>query len=184
VLNFSVAVLLFRACPDADEGELTRRRAALVSGRSLAAVAAELELGRQLKLGGGELKSGGARRESILADALEAVVGAVYLDGGTESASEVIAMLFGARLEALPHVQQLKDAKTQLQERLQARGLPLPAYMIEEVGGEPHERRFVASCEVTALGLRTHGEGSSRRRAEQAAAEGVLAMLPPEVDPR
>lgn len=183
VLNFGVAVLLFRACPDADEGELTRRRAALVSGRSLAEVAAELELGRQLRLGGGELKTGGQRRESILADALEAVVGAVYLDGGTGAANDVIETLFAARLEALSRVQQLKDPKTRLQERLQAGNLPLPVYEIEVIGGEPHERRFVASCEVAALDLRASGEGSSRRRAEQAAAERVLGLLPPEGSP-
>jgi ribonuclease-3 len=177
VLSFVMAELLYRECPEADEGELSRRRAALVSGSTLAEVAAELGLGAQLRLGGGELKSGGHRRSSILADALEAVFGAVYLDGGIAAARSVIEALFAARIGALPAVPDLKDPKTRLQEHLQARGLPLPAYAVEEVSGEPHEQFFVASCEVAALGLRTRGEGSSRRRAEQEAAERLLGEL-------
>lgn len=177
MLNFAVAALLYRDCPDADEGELSRYRAALVSGSSLAEVAAELRLGEQLRLGGGEMKSGGHRRSSILADALEALLGAVYLDGGTGAASAVIEGLFADRLGALPEAQELKDPKTRLQEQLQARGLPLPAYAVEAVSGEPHEQWFVARCEVGALELQSLGEGSSRRRAEQEAARLLLETL-------
>lgn len=181
VLNFTTAVLLFREYPDADEGELSRFRAALVSGTSLAAVAAGLDLGEQLRLGGGELKSGGFRRSSILADALEAIFGAVYLDGGGDAASAVIERLFAGRLGALPEAGELKDPKTRLQELLQARGHPLPVYAVEEVSGEPHDQWFVASCEVPALEARARGEGSSRRRAEQDAAQRVLEQLTGEV---
>jgi ribonuclease-3 len=177
VLNFAVAALLYRACPDADEGELSRYRAALVSGSSLAEVAAELRLGEQLRLGGGEMKSGGHRRSSILADALEALLGAVCLDGGTDAACAVIEALFADRLGALPQAHELKDPKTRLQEQLQARGLPLPAYAVEAVSGEPHEQWFVARCEVGALDLQSLGEGSSRRRAEQEAARQLLETL-------
>jgi len=177
VLNFAVAALLYRACPDADEGELSRYRATLVSGSSLAEVAAELRLGEQLRLGGGEMKSGGHRRSSILADALEALLGAVYLDGGTGAASTVIEALFADRLGALPQAHELKDPKTRLQEQLQARGLPLPAYAVEAVSGEPHEQWFVARCEVESLDLQALGEGSSRRRAEQEAARQLLETL-------
>lgn len=181
VLNFAVAVLLFREYPDADEGDLSRYRAALVSGSSLAALAAGLGLGEQLRLGGGELKSGGFRRSSILADALEALFGAVYLDGGIAAASAVIEALFAGRLGELPEARELKDPKTRLQERLQARGLRLPVYAVDEVSGEPHEHWFVASCEVAELELRARGEGSSRRRAEQEAAQRLLQELTREV---
>ena len=181
VLNFAVAVQLFREYPDADEGDLSRYRAALVSGSSLATVAIGLALGEQLRLGSGELKSGGFRRSSILADSLEALFGAVYLDGGITAASAVIERLFAVRLGDLPEARELKDPKTRLQEYLQARGLNLPAYAMEEVSGEPHEHWFVASCEVAALDLRARGEGSSRRRAEQEAAQRVLEHLTREV---
>lgn len=177
VLNFTTAVLLYRAFPDADEGDLSRYRATLVSGDSLAAAAAALGLGEQLRLGGGELKSGGFRRSSILADALEALFGAVYLDGGIDAASSVIERLFDGRVGTLPEARQLKDPKTRLQEHLQARGLPLPVYAVEEVSGEPHDQRFVASCEVAALDARARGQGSSRRRAEQEAAQRVFEQL-------
>jgi len=181
VLNFAVAVLLFREYPDADEGDLSRYRSALVSGSSLAALAAGLGLGEQLRLGGGELKSGGFRRSSILADALEALFGAVYLDGGIAAASAVIESLFAGRLGELPEARELKDPKTRLQEHLQARGLRLPVYAVDEVSGEPHEPWFVASCEVAELELRARGEGSSRRRAEQEAAQRLLQQLTREV---
>lgn len=177
VLSFATAVLLYRAYPDADEGDLSRYRATLVSGSSLAAVAADLGLGDQLRLGSGELKTGGFRRGSILADALEALFGAVYLDGGIAAAHEVIERLFAERLAQLPRAQELKDPKTRLQEHLQARGLPLPAYALEAVSGEAHDQWFVASCEVTALEARARGEGSSRRRAEQEAAQRVLGQI-------
>jgi len=177
VLSFVVAAMLYRECPEAEEGELSRRRSALVSGSTLAEVATGLGLGVQLRLGGGEMKSGGHRRSSILADALEALFGAIYLDGGIEAAQSVIECLFSGRIDSLPALPELKDPKTRLQEHLQARGLPLPAYALEEVSGEPHELSFVASCEVGALGLQARGEGTSRRRAEQDAAERLLGLL-------
>ena len=177
VLNFAVAVLVYRAYPEADEGDLSRYRASLVSGQSLAEAASELGLGEQLRLGSGELKTGGFRRSSILADALEALFGAVYLDGGFDAARSVIERLFASRLAQLPEARDLKDPKTRLQELLQGRGRRLPVYAVEDVSGEPHEHWFVASCEVEELSLRERGEGTSRRRAEQAAAERVLGQL-------
>ena len=178
VLNFTVAVLVYRAFPDADEGDLSRYRATLVSGQSLADVASGLALGDQLRLGSGELKTGGFRRDSILADALEALVGAVFLDGGADAASAVVSRLFAGRLADLPQAAgDLKDPKTRLQELLQARGHRLPVYAVEDVTGDPHEQRFVASCEAPDLGLRATGDGTSRRRAEQAAAQRVLARI-------
>ena len=182
VLNFVVALLAFRAFPGAPEGDLSRFRAALVSAPSLAAVAGTLDLGDQLRLGSGELKSGGFRRDSILADCLEAIIGAIYLDGGLDAAHETVSRLLGGRLAELPSAETLKDPKTRLQEVLQARGLALPRYALEEVGGEPHEQWFVASCEAPDLGLRETGRGSSRRKAEQAAAQAVLAALAREED--
>jgi ribonuclease-3 len=177
VLNFVVALLAFQRHPSAPEGDLSRYRAALVSASSLAAVAAPLGLGEQLRLGSGELKTGGFRRDSILADSLEALFGAIYLDAGLEAASAVIARLLGPKLGQLPTAEALKDPKTRLQEAMQARGLDLPRYSVDSVRGEPHEQWFVARCEVPALGLRSEGEGSSRRRAEQEAASGVLDAL-------
>ncbi len=177
VLNFAVAVLVYRAYPEADEGDLSRYRASLVSGQSLAEAASALELGEQLRLGSGELKTGGFRRSSILADALEALFGAVYQDGGFDAARAVIERLFAGRLAQLPEARDLKDPKTRLQELLQGRGRRLPAYAVEDMSGEPHEHWFIASCEVEELGLRERGEGTSRRRAEQAAAERVLGQL-------
>ena len=177
VLNFAVAGLVFQAYPEADEGDLSRYRAALVSGQSLAEAAAGLGLGDQLRLGSGELKTGGFRRGSILSDALEAIFGAIYLDGGLEAVRKVIESVFAARVAALPEAQDLKDPKTRLQEWLQGRGERLPTYAVDEMSGEPHEHWFVASCEVAAFGLRELGEGSSRRRAEQSAAQRVLDAL-------
>jgi ribonuclease-3 len=177
VLTLVVSELLYREFTAANEGDLSRYRATLVSGSMLAAIAAELGLGEQLRLGGGELKSGGFRRGSILADALEGVIGAVYVDGGFEAARAVVARLYAGRLERLPVPHELKDAKTRLQEELQRRGLALPAYAVEGVSGEPHQQRFVVTCEAAALGLRTRGEGTSRRRAEQEAAQRLLDAL-------
>lgn len=177
LLNFAVAALVYRAYPEGSEGDLSRYRATLVSGDSLADVAAGLGLGEQLKLGTGELKTGGFRRASILADSLEALFGAVYLDGGLDPARGVIERLFLTRLADLPEAQDLKDPKTRLQELLQGHALRPPAYALEDVSGEPHEHWFIASCEVAPLGLLERGEGTSRRRAEQAAAQKVLDRL-------
>jgi len=174
VLSFVVAELLFRRFPDASEGELSRYRASLVSGESLAAIAAGLDLGEHLRLGEGELKSGGQRRGTILADALEAIFGAVYLDQGLPAARAVAARLFGDALAALPDSAALKDPKTRLQEWLQGRGYKLPAYTVLEVSGEPHEQHFLVRCDGEELNIAAEAEGTSRRRAEQEAAQRIL----------
>ncbi len=145
-----------------------------MSGESLAAIAAGLGLGEHLRLGEGELKSGGQRRATILADALEAVFGALYLDQGLDSARAAAGRLFGDALAALPEAAALKDPKTRLQEWLQGRGLTRPAYTVLEVSGEPHEQHFRVRCDVAELGLAAEAEGSSRRRAEQEAAQRIL----------
>lgn len=177
VLNCVVAMLVFREFGAADEGDLSRFRSSLVSGEALAVVAAEIGLGDQLRLGSGELKSGGFRRKSILADTLEAVLGAIYLDGGFEAAAKAIERLFVPRLDRLPSAAELKDPKTRLQEALQAKGLPLPNYVVEAVSGEAHSQVFQVSCSVDVLGLKTSASGASRRRAEQAAAQLMLEGL-------
>ena len=174
VLNLVVAEHLYRAFPRASEGDLSRLRARVVSSEPLAEIAASLNLGEALQLGSGELKTGGFRRKSILADALEAVCGAVFLDGGLDEARRVIESLFGSRIAQLPDPAVLKDAKTRLQEHLQSQGMALPRYIVDSVEGEPHAQTFRVTCEVSALGLRAHGSGSSRRRAEQDAAGRVL----------
>ncbi len=185
VLNLVVAEHLYRAFPECTEGDLSRLRARIVSSEPLAEVAASLNVGDVLHLGSGELKAGGFRRKSILADALEALVGALFLDGGLDAARRVIEALFQARIAALPPPDALKDAKTRLQEYLQSRGYPLPRYTVERVEGEQHAQVFWVRCDVHDLGPRSgpkiaasaHGSGSSRRRAEQEAAEKVLAEI-------
>ena len=175
VLSFIVAEMLFKTYPDASEGELSRYRASLVSGEALGELALELGLGEHLHLGEGELKSGGQWRASILADALEALVGAVYLDQGLDAATAVAARLLRRRLDELPVASELKDPKTRLQECLQGRGLGLPEYRVLEISGEPHEQHFRVRCDVGELAIAAEAEGSSRRRAEQEAAALVLA---------
>ncbi len=175
VLSFLVAEMLFLRYPDSSEGELSRFRASLVSGEALAATAATLDLGAQLLLGEGEMKSGGHRRATILADALEAMVGAIYLDQGIEVARRVAGRLFEAAIDTLPSASELKDPKTRLQEWLQGRGLPLPDYVVLEVSGEPHDQRFSVRCDVPALEISAIADGSSRRRAEQEAAQRILS---------
>jgi ribonuclease-3 len=177
VLNLLIADQLYRAFPDASEGDLSRLRSRLVSGEPLAEVAVSLELGDALHLGSGELKSGGFRRKSILADALEAVFGAIFLDGGLAAVRLVVGALFASRIAALPAPGTLKDAKTRLQEYLQSQGWPLPAYVVERIEGEPHAHTFWVRCEVAALGRRGEGSGSTRRSAEQEAAERVLVEI-------
>ncbi len=177
VLNLLVAELLYQRFPAANEGDLSRLRASLVSEGPLAGIAQRIGLGDELLLGSGELKTGGFRRESILADAFEATIGAVYLDSGLDAARGLVQRLCLPLLEALPQAAELKDPKTRLQEWLQSRGLPLPAYLVEDVSGEPHDQHFSVRCEVTALELAAPGEGSSRRRAEQDAAQRVLAKI-------
>jgi ribonuclease III len=177
VLNLVVAEHLYRAFPDCTEGDLSRLRARVVSSEPLAEVAATLGLGDVLRLGSGELKTGGFRRKSILADALEAVCGALFLDGGLDVARQAIERLFEARIAALPPPDALKDAKTRLQEHLQSHGYSLPRYTVERVEGEAHAQVFWVICEVAGLALRAEGSGSSRRRAEQEAAGRILQLI-------
>jgi len=178
VLNCAVARFLYDAHPEADEGALSRLRATLVNRETLAQIAGELALGEHLRLGSGELKSGGYRRASILADALEALVGAVFVEAGFEAAAAAVKRLIGSRLEELPTAEALKDPKTRLQELLQARGLALPVYALTSASGEPHNQFFTVTCQVPSFGLVAVGEGGSRRRAEQLAARKVLELLP------
>jgi ribonuclease-3 len=173
--------MLYDAHPEADEGALSRLRATLVSGESLAQIAGELGLGEHLRLGVGELKTGGFRRASILADALEAILGAIFLDSGFDAAAAVVARVMGFRMSELPAADALKDPKTRLQEALQAHGLALPIYTLTKVAGDPHQQSFTISCEVPVLGISAVGEGVSRRRAEQLAAAKLLELLPPEI---
>jgi ribonuclease III len=177
VLNLSIAEHLYRGNPQANEGDLSRLRASLVSSPPLAEIAAQIGLGEVLRLGSGELKTGGFRRESILADALEALFGAIYLDAGLGEAQRVIFALFGQRLANLPATDELKDSKTRLQEHLQSRGLPLPAYEVVRTEGEIHAQTFWVRCEVSTLGREATGQGLSRRRAEQEAAAMMLREI-------
>lgn len=177
VLNLVVAACLFERLPAATEGDLSRMRAALVNRQTLSMLAREWNLGRRVHLGQGEIKSGGSRRESILADALEAIIGAVYLEGGYDAARHFITELYGERLLDLPDAESLKDPKTRLQEYLQGRSRPLPVYEIVATSGEAHNRSFRASCRVPDTDLETVGEGSSRRIAEQEAARRALEHL-------
>ena len=176
VVNCAVALELYRKFPDLAEGELSRLRASLVSQPSLAAIAVEQRLGDHLRLGEGEVKSGGARRPSMLADAVEAVIGAAFLDGGFDAAQTVVRSLFEKALEKVdPHTSG-KDAKTLLQEYLQSRKLPLPRYSVVAVQGQAHEQLFMVACEIPDLDIRCEGEGTSRRGAEQEAAQAAYAL--------
>lgn len=177
VLNFVIAADLFQRYPASTEGELSRLRSSLVNKEKLASLATALELGNALKLGSGELKSGGFRRASILADALEAIFGAAYLDGGFDVARKLILQLYAEELEFLPDASALKDPKTQLQELLQARRLALPEYSVIEVHGEPHAQTFKVACKIPGVEEPSLGVGESRRRAEQEAARRALKLL-------
>jgi ribonuclease-3 len=176
LVGLFAAELLYARFPHADEGELTRWRARMVNEGALAQIARELELGDQLHLGPGELKTGGFRRDSILADAFEALVGACYLDGGFDACRRTVHAIFEPRVDAATRTQE-KDAKTQLQELLQGRGLPVPVYELAGTSGADHAKVFDVGCIVVAMDLRCSGRGSSRRAAEQAAAAAVLARI-------
>ena len=184
LLNCAVATLLYERFPRLPEGDLSRLRAALVNQSSLSEVAAKLGLGERLRLGEGELKSGGFRRPSILADALEAVLGAVYLDSGFEAVRAAVERLLAERLEERESLPVDKDPKTSLQEHLQGRKLQLPRYSVQRTEGEAHDQTFTVECRVDDLGLAATGQGTSRRAAEQAAAEGVLRQLEKPRGPR
>lgn len=177
LLNCAVATVLYERFPKLPEGDLSRLRAALVNQRALAEVAVALGLGERLRLGEGELKSGGFRRPSILADALEALLGALFLDAGFDAVRKSVSTLLAEKIEGAAEKPVDKDPKTALQEHLQGRGLALPRYAVQKTEGEAHEQTFVVECRVDDLGVVASGTGASRRAAEQAAAEGVLAQL-------
>jgi ribonuclease-3 len=177
VLGLVIAAELFSKDGAFTEGDLSRLRASLVRAESLADIAAAIQLGDYLDLGPGELKTGGFRRQSILADTLEAAIGAVYVDGGFGAAEDVIKRLFGARLANLPATDTLKDAKTRLQEYLQARNRPVPKYTTTGRGGPPHNPTFTVSAAIEALGVAVTATGKSRRTAEQAAAGELLDRI-------
>lgn len=177
ILNMVVAMMLFERFGKLREGELSRLRAQFVRQDALQGIAEKLGIGGVLHLGEGELKSGGDRRPSILADAAEAIFGAVFLDGGFEAARRVIEGLYAPLLADFDPSRSLKDPKTALQERLQARRLALPRYDLVEIRGEAHAQEFEIACVVEALGLRTQGVGNSRRAAEQTAAQAALEQI-------
>jgi ribonuclease-3 len=177
VLDFVISDTLFKLRPAADEGDLSKLRASLVKDTSLAEIAVDLGLGEHLILGSGERKTGGHRRESILADALEAIFGAVYLDSGFDAAREIIDRVFEQRLAVLPDAEDLRDPKTRLQEWLQARKLSLPTYDLVSVTGKDHRQKFIVSCTVIELSQTTEGQSTSRRKAEQHAARDMLKIL-------
>jgi ribonuclease-3 len=177
VLNCVIAIALFGRFGELHEGELSRARASLVRQEALHRIALGLELGEQLRLGEGELKSGGSRRPSILADALEAVFAAVFLDAGFDAAKGVIDALYVPLVNEVDPRKPAKDPKTALQELLQGRRIALPAYTMQQVLGEAHAQEFEVACEIPKLGIRTLGRGASRRAAEQQSAELALAEL-------
>ncbi|CAH6816803.1 RNase III [Vibrio chagasii] len=177
ILSFVIADDLYHRFPKVNEGDMSRMRATLVRGHTLAELGREFELGDYLKLGPGELKSGGFRRDSILADAVEAIIGAIYLDSDTETVRGIILSWYQSRLEAIqPGVSQ-KDPKTRLQEFLQGRRNPLPVYTVTNIKGEAHNQEFTVECEVAGVDKPVIGKGTSRRKAEQAAAETALEQL-------
>lgn len=177
VLNFSISAELYNRFPDLSEGELTRLRASLVKQEALAEQARALRLGDCLTLGGGELKSGGFDRDSILADALEALIGAVYRDSDIDTARALVLRLYHTQLGQLAGGAVPKDFKTRLQEHLQQQGLPVPVYNVLDMSGEPHNQIFVVECRIAGLACVTRGEGNNRRVAEQRAAEAALSQL-------
>jgi len=177
ILDFVVAELLFQVEPDAHEGRLTRLRAHLVRRETLAAIARDLGLGEVLRLGPGERKSGGRSRDSILADAFEAVVGAIYLDAGMSPCRNVLEALFRDRAARAVQEMGLKDAKTRLQEALQGRGRALPEYTVVNLEGAPHDQSFTVACQVEGIPAPVTGFGTSRRKAEQDAAGKALEAL-------
>lgn len=177
ILGMVVAEILYQQFPEQPEGKLTRMRSSIVKGDTLAMIAKEHDFGSFLKLGSGEMKSGGHRRSSILADAVEAVIGAIFLESGLEAAKNTITKLFASRIEKLDPNMQIKDNKTQLQEYLQSRQLALPNYEVVAISGEDHAQTFDVKCSVEPLKRSQIGVGKSRRQAEQNAAKQILEKL-------
>jgi ribonuclease III len=176
-LTFAIARRLYELRPADSEGDLSRARAALVRQPTLARVGQRLGVDTQIILGAGELRSGGAQRAAVLADAVEGLIGAVLLDGGAGAAEAVIDLLFAPEFATLPDAAELKDAKTRLQEWLQGNGYRLPSYAVQTVRGRDHEQTFIVSCTVEERDAQTTGQGSSRRYAEQEAAAAMLSVL-------
>ena len=177
ILDFVVSDMIFMSRPAADEGDLSRLRASLVKDTRLAEIAASIGLGEYLILGSGEKKSGAQRRGSILADAVEAIFGAIYLDAGFAAVDDVIRRVFGTLVAELPDSEALKDPKSRLQEFLQGSGYALPVYRVETVSGEAHEQLFEVSCRAQEMKLISKGHGTTRRDAEQVAAAGILSQI-------
>lgn len=177
VLGLVIADAIYRRRPDAGEGLLSRIRSRLVRGETLAEMARELGLGEFVRLGSGETRTGGHQRSSILSNALEAVLGAIYLDSGMAAAEAVVLRLYASRLDELPDEEELRDPKTRLQEWLQARGHRPPAYVVRNVAGAAHAQTFEVVCEIEALGVAAGGHGASRRIAEQDAAQRALEQV-------
>lgn len=177
VLGYVISDALYRRFPDADEGQLSRLRVSLVKGSALAEVARELGLGERLRLGAGERSGGGRQRASILADTLEALLGALAIDRGLEECREAILRVFASRLETLDPARAQKDPKTRLQEYLQGRQRALPEYTVTATSGEEHRRVFTVVCRLPDAGLESEASGPSRRAAEQAAAASLLSRL-------
>nr|WP_282450653.1 ribonuclease III [Marinobacter xestospongiae] len=177
IVNMVIAEHLFLNFEKAREGQLSRLRARMVKGVTLAEIGREFDLGRYLRLGSGELKSGGFRRDSILADTVESIIGAIYLDSDFDTCREQVLIWFRQRLENLNLQDTQKDPKTRLQEFLQSRQYPLPQYEVISVDGEAHAQTFHVSCALPSLDRKTTGVGSSRRLAEQQAARSALKAL-------
>ena len=177
ILGFVIAEALFEKFPKHDEGELTRMRSSLVKGVTLAEVARDFSLGECLILGPGELKSGGHRRESILEDAIEAIIGAVYLDSDIERCKALILNWFEKRLMVIKPGNEQKDPKTRLQEFLQGRKIPLPSYEVIDTTGQSHNQEFTVRCQTSVIDQEVIAKGTSRRKAEQAAAQQILALI-------
>ena len=177
ILNFVIADKLFTMDLEMREGDLSRLRASLVNGETLAEIARDLNLGDCIKLGPGELKSGGFRRSSILADTVESILGAVYCDGGFDACRTLILRLFEDKLNNLPDVASLKDPKTRLQELLQSRRLSIPFYEVINVSGKAHAQTFQVRCSIEEINCVTEATGGSRRKAEQLAAEAAFKQV-------
>ena len=177
ILNFVIAADLFIRYPDSSEGDLSRIRASLVNKEGLYLVSQDLKLGDYLILGSGELKSGGYRRNSILADTVEAIFGAAYMDSDFENCSALILRLYNEQLKNVPDADSLKDPKTRLQELLQSRKFGLPEYDIIEIIGKAHNQQFTVNCKINKLDLITEGKASNRRKAEQQAADKIIPLV-------
>ena len=177
ILNLIISNHIYQRFDAADEGDLSRIRASLVKQETLAIVARQYDLGNHIHLGGGELKSGGFRRDSILADALEALIGAIYLDSDYNQTEKIVLQLFDEQLQSVDASTNLRDPKTRLQEFLQAGKKNLPHYEVEQITGKAHDQVFTVSCKLDDLEMQSIGKGSSRKKAEQEAAQKILGML-------